>query len=94
MYTFSKEGEFIDKLEMIGNGCFMDCGYRKCTSDCIINEERKIAIIDTVDFYECDDNGEEISESRKYFVETNTFHRSRLGKFIRRIPVKNYLMEK
>jgi hypothetical protein len=94
IFTFSKEGEFISSQQLIIKGCAYDCGYRKCTSDCIIDEKKNISLIDTNDFYECDENGEEVLSNREYTTEVRIFNLNRLGKFIPSSPLRMDLSAK
>lgn len=94
LFTFTKEGEMIDMQELIVNGCFMDCGWRKCTSDCLIDDERNITLIDTSDFYQCDDAGEELPDKREYFMQKITIKMSNDGKFGDWVPEKTNLLLK
>lgn len=80
IFTFSKDGELISSEDLIIHGCSGECGFRKCTSDCLIDEKKNISLIDTTDFYECDENGEEIQSSRKHRVEIKKYYLGRLGK--------------
>lgn len=81
IFTFSKSGELISREDLIIKGCSGECGFRKCTSDCLIDEKKNISLIDTTDFFECDENGEEILSSRKHKVEIKKFYLGSIGKF-------------
>ena len=94
LHTFSKEGKIIDQQELILSGCYMDCGWKKCTSDCFIDAQRNITLIDTSDFFMCDEKGEEILTSREYFVQKMVIRMDESGNFIQGNYGKTDLKEK
>lgn len=95
IYNFEKGGKLISKMNLVNKGCLPDCGFRKCTSDCIIEKSGKITLIDTNDFYLCDDFGEEIPNSRKHSVYQKYYRISRrLGRISEEGDHLRFLEEK
>ncbi len=84
IYTFTDEGEFISKQDLFLNGNSMDCGFRYFSSNCIIDENKKITVIDTNTYVDCDDNGEEISNTIKHTITEKLIEMDEKGNLIQK----------
>jgi len=79
LFNFSKEGKLISRTTLVAKGCTFECGFRKCTSDCIIDADNQITLVDTNDIYSCDEDGNEILSERNYYLIRNKLKISNNG---------------
>lgn len=94
IYTFSKEGDFISKQDLFLNGNSMDCGFRYFSSNCFIDENRIITVIDTNSYLDCNDEGEEISKTMKHTITEKLIEMDMQGNLIQKKIIKTDLTEK
>jgi hypothetical protein len=68
LFIFTKKGELISRTNLVAKGCVFECGFRKCTSDCLIDQENQITLVDTNDIYSCDEDGNELMNKRNHYI--------------------------
>jgi len=80
LFTYTKSGKMISYESLFVRGCGFDCGIVQCTSDCLIDRNLNVILVDTNHYFQCHDDGSEIKGSREFYYEKKTYRIDARGK--------------